>query len=64
MRRIVLERKPLRPQLPSYTEIDNAPIASAAAAWNAAKAQLDEAKKTLVQLEQELPQAQTGRRRR
>lgn len=55
--RIILDPKPRLPQLPPYVEIDNGPIREAAAAWDAAKAALDESKKTLVQLEQELPNA-------
>jgi hypothetical protein len=58
MRRIVLEKKPQRPQLPNYTEIDQKEIREAAAAWDAEKAALDEAKKSLDDLEQKLPQAQ------
>ncbi len=59
MKRIVLEKSPhpRRPQLPPYVEIDNGPIREAVTAWDASKAALDEAKKSLVQLEQELPNA-------
>jgi hypothetical protein len=56
--RIILDPKPQRPQLPNYTEIDHPAIREAAAAWDAAKATLDSAKKSHVALEQELPQAQ------
>src|SRR4051794_751405 len=52
MRRIVLDRKPLRPQLPSYTEIDNGPIREAAAAWDAANATLESSRKDVIELEQ------------
>jgi hypothetical protein len=55
--RIVLEKKPRLPQLPNYVEIDHAAIRDAAAAWDAAKAALDESKKTHTQLELELPAA-------
>jgi hypothetical protein len=56
--RIILDPKPRLPQLPVYTEIDHKEIRDAAAAWDAAKVSLDESKKSLIQLEQELPQAQ------
>jgi len=50
--RIILERKPRLPQLPNYVEIDHATIREAAAAWDAAQASLDSARKDLTELEQ------------
>jgi hypothetical protein len=50
--RIILDQKPRRPQLPVYTEIDQKDIREAAAAWDAAKAALDSARKDLTELEQ------------
>lgn len=44
--------------LPAYEQIANEPVRDAAAAFSAARAAADEAKKTCVQLEQELPNAQ------
>jgi chromosome segregation ATPase len=48
----VLEKKPRLPQLPNYVEIDHATIRDAAAAWDAAKAALESARKDLTELEQ------------
>ncbi len=55
MRRIILERKLGKPQLPPYVEIAQQQIREAAAAWDGAKATLDEAGKSHTQAEQELP---------
>jgi hypothetical protein len=49
--RIVLERKPWRPQLPPYDQIDQDEIREAAAAWDAAKASLESARRDVVELE-------------
>ncbi len=51
MNRIILDPKPRLPQLPPYVEIDNGPIREAAAAWDAAKAALESARKDLTELE-------------
>jgi hypothetical protein len=51
-RRIILDPKPRRPQLPAYTEIDHKEIREAAAAWDAAKTTLESARKDLTELEQ------------
>lgn len=61
MRRIVLERNPIGPQraqLPPYQEISHDVIAAKAAEWDAAKAALNEVKRTEVELEQTRPQAE------
>lgn len=60
MQPIVLQRNPVFPRerLPNYTEIDHPVIREAAAAWDAAKATLETAKKDLTELEQTREQAE------
>jgi hypothetical protein len=61
VRRIILEHEPLGPrraQLPAYSEVSHDVIAAKAAEWDAAKAALNEAKRTEVELEQTRAQAE------